>query len=312
MREFSTARSWRSAASCSSAQIIASAFSVSFKYPELTTESPHPPPSNNYGLMDLVAALKWVHENIAKFGGDPRNVTIFGESVRSLDINVLMTSPLAKGLFARLIGRERTGGGAAFAGGRRRRRQRGREPRRRITEGDAGGSGSGAEKATGQGLSFLGPLLGVVVDGWVLPKQPLRCSRRGRTPSRPAARKQRTRTDAPLFPGERTERRHKRSVWPSGLAKFRVYGVKEGAEGTPDPVYGNSMAQWAKAVRNSDVEPWRNWYWHSRAGNVSYEFQFSRVPAEQGEGKGNPWERAAAYVFQNAFDCGAGSEHAAV
>jgi len=74
-----------------------------FAHPELTAESKHHV-SGNYGLMDQVAALKWVHDNIARFGGDPRNITIFGESAGSLDINVLLTSPLTKGLFARLIG----------------------------------------------------------------------------------------------------------------------------------------------------------------------------------------------------------------
>jgi para-nitrobenzyl esterase len=74
-----------------------------YEHPELTAESKHHA-SGNYGLVDQVAALKWVGENIDRFGGDPRNVTIFGESAGSLDINVLMTSPLSKGLFLRLIG----------------------------------------------------------------------------------------------------------------------------------------------------------------------------------------------------------------
>src|SRR5580698_3835012 len=59
--------------------------------------------SGNYGLLDQIQALLWVHRNIDKFGGDPTNVTIFGESAGGTDIGWLMTSPLAKGLFHRAI-----------------------------------------------------------------------------------------------------------------------------------------------------------------------------------------------------------------
>ena len=63
-----------------------------FAHPELTKESTHHA-SGNYGLMDQIAALKWVRDNIAKFGGDPANVTIFGQSAGAVDVNVLMASP---------------------------------------------------------------------------------------------------------------------------------------------------------------------------------------------------------------------------
>src|SRR2546429_9853934 len=73
-----------------------------FAHPDLARESTHHA-SGNYGLMDQIAALKWVRQNIAKFGGDPGNVTIFGQSAGAGDANVLMTSPLTKGLFHRVI-----------------------------------------------------------------------------------------------------------------------------------------------------------------------------------------------------------------
>ena len=73
-----------------------------FSHPELTAESPHHS-SGNYGLLDQLAALNWVKENIAQFGGDPGNVTLFGESAGAIDAGRLMTSPLAAGLFKHVI-----------------------------------------------------------------------------------------------------------------------------------------------------------------------------------------------------------------
>jgi para-nitrobenzyl esterase len=73
-----------------------------FSHPELTAESPHHS-SGKYGLLDQLAALRWVQRNIAQFGGDPHNVTLFGESAGAIDAGVLMASPLSAGLFQRVI-----------------------------------------------------------------------------------------------------------------------------------------------------------------------------------------------------------------
>jgi len=148
-------------------------------HPALTAESRHQS-SGNYGLLDQIAALQWVHRNIAKFGGDPENVTIFGQSSGGEYVGCLMLSPLARGLFQRAIMQSgvpldlhssvhHPGGGADSA------EKLGIDLAHKLSAGDGPDTIKKLRSASTDDVFKAAADMGfdAVVDGWVLPDQPL-------------------------------------------------------------------------------------------------------------------------------------------
>ena len=261
-----------------------------FAHPALTRESPHHA-SGNYGLMDQILALEWVRANIASFGGDPDNVTVFGQSAGSMDTGMLMTSPLASGLFEKAINES----GAAFS-----------PPVIPLAEAERYGQEAAAAlnaPAGARGIAYLRKIpaadlltkLGTRatqwpdgftpdVDGWVIPRSPDEVLAAGQEAAIPLLLGTTSREFGTSVQANALRAIIEREAGGLAPKTLALYGLADNGQGASDPLYGSASVQWfADAIFHCPITT--EALWQSAAGQPVYEYEFDRpIPGQEAQG----------------------------
>jgi para-nitrobenzyl esterase len=255
-----------------------------FAHPALTAESPQHA-SGNYGLLDQILALKWVHQNIAKFGGDPNNVTVFSQSAGAIDTGLLMTSPLARGLFQKVIAESGTGLApplTTLAAAE----QNGVKAAALVDPETKNTSSVAAiaelrripaeELRTKVVLLFRAGLIGPNVDGWVIPRPPAQVFSSGQEAAIPVLIGTTTREFESSAAPEELRTQIDRFSGASSPKMLAAYGLASGGQGDSDPKYGGAADQWSAdwLFRCPTVT---EALWHSAAHHVVYEYELDHA-----------------------------------
>ncbi len=258
-------------------------------HPALTRESPHHA-SGDYGLMDQILALKWVRENIARFGGDPGNITVFGQSAGSIDMGMLMTSPLARGLFQRAIGES----GSPFSPQQATladAEKQGEQVAAKLNvatgaEGIAALRKIAAPDLIQQigALALAWPGIGPDVDGWVLPRAPDEVFKAGEEAQIPLLLGTNSREFGDAGTGDQLRAAIEHAAGDYAPPALALYGLANGGQGSTDPLYGTAGQQWgADNIFHCPITT--EALWHSAAHRATYEYEFDRaIPGQEAQG----------------------------
>jgi para-nitrobenzyl esterase len=288
-------------------------------HPELAAESGRNA-SGNYGMMDALAALQWVKKNISAFGGDPNNVTIFGESAGAIMIGGLVGSPQAKGLFHRAIAQSGGWMGLQMA---------------RMTPG-AQAQGNGAKAMETAGVKSIAELrakplaelpnlqgVGLVIDGYIIPEDLSITFANGKQNDVDVLAGSNKDENTFLGGGGRGGGRGGRggdAAPPAPGAAAAAYAAQaktRHAERADTflklyPVSADADVAAANAQAQNDEINWNMRQWAaltSKKGKKGYAYFFTRVPLQNGKPQANGATHTAeiSYAFNHPFRGGGGA-----
>jgi para-nitrobenzyl esterase len=264
-----------------------------FAHPALSAESPQNA-SGNYGLMDMLESLRWVQRNIAAFGGDPGNVTVFGQSAGAMAIASLVASPEAKGLMRRAISQSGAWMGLGPAPAMRTRAQAEEIGLKAAT--DAGVTTAEQLRAMpAAAVTEKFRSAGMIVDGWIIPEDPSATFAAGRQNAVDVLVG--SNKDEAFFPGARTAQQFEQQARERWGALAQQYLAAY-------PHATDEEAQASAAQTSNDGT-----FWHMRLyadyqvqrGNKAFLYFFAQNPPAPAGQPPFPAAHAAEvpYVFNN-------------
>ena len=271
-------------------------------HPELSAENPNHV-SGNYGLLDMIAGLKWIKKNIAAFGGDPNKVTIFGESAGGIAVSMLCASPLAKGLFEGAISES----GGSF--GPTRHTTYPGENMKTLADAENDGlayaknagfsSIDELRKTAADKLPAVRGLAWPIVDGYVIPDDQYKLYEAGKF------------NDTPILVGYNSD--EGASFSPPKTPEDYINGVKTRYGKFADdlikayPVGKSTVPKTARDLARDAAFGWQTWSWarlQSKIGkSKAYLYYFDQHPDYPKDSpkydSGSPHGMEVAYVFEH-------------